>query len=294
MKSKNFKEFKNIVGQSNHFLITLLIGLDAIENGARKNDSFKTSWEPKDIQSTVLRSRKFALNSSMSWVVDNLDAYLRSIDKKPYLIPEKFCESFKVEKIKRSVYRKYEYICQNIPNLDDNKKAFVDLLITWRNNTIHFSADNTLKSESLNYFIKLSGHDNEITKYNIDVAEMLKRFNNNDGPTFKEVATMISMTLNFVSQLDQILLNQMKQDKYLKELLSSSLTHYEIKSFFSSENNDLDSNNMHFIKRKKRIFQYLITKGFDICYLDSIGEEYINRISKLNINEAFQEFLTSS
>ena len=44
------KEFKEQFGQSNHFLITSLIGLNIIEKSEEiiKPEEFSTSWNPKD------------------------------------------------------------------------------------------------------------------------------------------------------------------------------------------------------------------------------------------------------
>lgn len=41
MNSRAFREFKTGVGQANHFLITIMIGLDAVEDGAEKKSHSK-------------------------------------------------------------------------------------------------------------------------------------------------------------------------------------------------------------------------------------------------------------
>lgn len=41
MNSRAFRKFKTEMGQANHFLITIMIGLDAAEGGAEKRESLK-------------------------------------------------------------------------------------------------------------------------------------------------------------------------------------------------------------------------------------------------------------
>ena len=73
MNSRAYKKFKTEVGQANHFLITIIIGLDAVEDGAQKKESFNTTWNPRNVKASVGRSRHYAIKSALAWIVDNQD-----------------------------------------------------------------------------------------------------------------------------------------------------------------------------------------------------------------------------
>ena len=86
MNSRAFRKFKTEMGQANHFLITIMIGLDAVEDGAQKRESFNANWNPKDVTASVVRSKHYAIKSSLAWAVDNLDMYLRLCNREPRLL----------------------------------------------------------------------------------------------------------------------------------------------------------------------------------------------------------------
>lgn len=61
------RQFKKRMGQANHFLITILIGLDEVSKGlVKKPDTLDVSWNPKDVKASAERSRVYALNSSLA------------------------------------------------------------------------------------------------------------------------------------------------------------------------------------------------------------------------------------
>jgi hypothetical protein len=69
-------QFKKLLGQNNHYLITILIGLNGVEAGtALLPDDFATSWNPRDVRRSVQRSREFAIKALLAWASDSLDAY---------------------------------------------------------------------------------------------------------------------------------------------------------------------------------------------------------------------------
>lgn len=139
-KSKNLKVFKKEIGQANHFLITILVGLDGIKNGnIDLNEEFRTSWNPKDRVVSTERSRAFAKKSTLAWIVDNIDMYFSMGNEEPKIMRDELITI--MDKNSRSVYRKFTSIIEyyNINYIDS---AFVDLIICWRNRLMHYKADN--------------------------------------------------------------------------------------------------------------------------------------------------------
>lgn len=277
MNSRAFKNFKKKMGQANHFLITILIGLDAVKNGAQKDENFDAAWNPYDVQASVRRSKEFAINSALAWAVDGLDMYVRLCNREPKLFHSQ--ESINIDKTKHSIYNKIRIITENHKELDPIKSAFVDLLICWRNNMLHFDADNALLQSS-NTMFKKESTAIAVEKYHLNIGEMLEHFHANATPTFKEIATMFSMTIHFVEELDGLLMNDIDKTTYCEIILKK----------FLKENPDArhwkvfqKNSNIPYDERIKMIKQFFITLGVCPELLEDNMDAIYNIILRQNI-----------
>lgn len=282
MNSRVFREFKIGIGQANHFLITILIGLDAVEDGAEKRESFNTTWNPKNRIYSVSRSKKYAIKSALAWTVDNLDMYLRLCNREPRLYQDE--ESLEIAKTKHSVYNKFYCVIRNHPELAASKFAYVDLLICWRNNSIHFDAENKLMTESINYFRNIPGDDVVINTYHLDVNQMLERFSRGKCPTFKEAATLISMTIHFVEELDSILLRDIDQYRFLETSLFKMLNSEKETNVFNFRNTTPE-------KRKKKLKQFFVSVGISEDFYNEDGERFLDEAVNLKEDEFISKVL---
>lgn len=251
--SKPRKDVKKISGQANHFLITILVGLDSI----KKNDitlppEFRTSWNPKDKIRSVLRSREYALNSSLAWAVDCLDAYFTKINQYPKLIEGEYLQS-KIDGSGRSVYERYnifsDYIMSNNFTKEDFAlyKAFIDLAIQWRNNTTHYNAENVIQKRNETTLIK----NTDIIKEKfcgLIIEETLKHFNEGKAPTFKEVTSLIRATQKYIEILDIFLLTRIDIVRYTYDLLNrffaENMNEKILYSTLTKERRDIKINNI--------------------------------------------------
>ena len=276
MNSRAFRKFKTEMGHANHFLITIMIGLDAVEDGAEKHESFNTTWNPKSRKNSVARSKKYAIKSALAWAVDNLDMYLRLCNREPRLYNEE--EGLKIAKTKHSVYNKFDCVIHNHPELAVSKFAYVDLLICWRNNSVHFDAENKLMTESISYFRNILEDDVVTNTYHLDVEQMLDRFNRGECPTFKEAATLISMTIHFVEELDGILLHDIDQYRFLETYLLKLLNSGKKTSVFSFRNTTQE-------KRKKKLKQFFVAEGISEDFYNEDGERFLDEVASLKEDE---------
>lgn len=121
-----YRMFKREVGQANHFLITMMVGLDAVNHGAKKEEDLHACWNPKNVNSSVIRSKQYAIKASLAWTVDNIDMYLRLCNREPRLYGEE--ESIKIAQTKHSVYNKFKCVTDMHSEVDSCKAAFADLL----------------------------------------------------------------------------------------------------------------------------------------------------------------------
>lgn len=276
MNSRAFREFKTGVGQANHFLITIMIGLDAVEDGAEKRESFKTTWNPENRTNSVVRSKTYAIKSALAWTVDNLDMYLRLCNREPRLYGD--AESAEIADTGHSIYKKFRCVINNHKKIALDKSAYVDLLISWRNNTVHFDAENQLMHASLDYFRNIPADDVVVNKYHLDVNQMLDRFKRGECPTFKEMATLISMTIHFVEELDGILLHDIDQYRFLETYLLKLLNSGKKTSVFSFRNTTQE-------KRKKKLKQFFVAEGISEDFYNEDGERFLDEVANLKEDE---------
>ena len=197
-------------------------------------------------------------------------------------------ESNEISQTKHSVYNRFRCVIKNHTELTVDKYAYVDLLICWRNNTIHFDAENPLLPESLNYFKKTANNDTVAKLYHLDVSKMLIHFKNGDCPTFKEIATLISMTIHFVEELDNILLHDIQQYQFL----GNTLLHLITKD--NKNTSVFDFANATPEKRKEKIVQFFITHGITEDFYNDDGKEFLDYVSTITEDEFKAQFKPSN
>ena len=72
------RKFKDLLGNANHLLITILVGLSAVERKTivTAPPELHAAWNPKDVVASARRSRVFVLETTLVRSVDALDAYI--------------------------------------------------------------------------------------------------------------------------------------------------------------------------------------------------------------------------
>lgn len=224
--SKPRKQFKKLLGQSNHFLITALIGLDYIKkNDVSLPDDFSTSWNPKDKIRSVMRTREYILNSSLAWAVDCLDSYLSACNQKPKIFSDEEL-LLAIQRAERSVDKKFNALADYVKTIKkgdfeleyDLYVSLSELAIQWRNNTIHYNANNAFDKKFRDVLINSSEKVNKLF-CGLSVEDMLDRFNNKKSPTFKDVTSLIKGIQKFVELSDICLLSRLDIKNYAKEVV---------------------------------------------------------------------------
>lgn len=220
--SFNYKCFKKNIGQANHFLITVLVGLDGLEDHEEINirSSFRTTWNPKNRIASIARSREFVKKSSLAWIIDCLDSYLIECNTKPKLIYDNELIK-KIDTSGHSVKRKFEYI-SDVASPDIILQSFVELGIAWRNNMIHREARNLLD----NKFIEILNCNSSKIKENycnLNIEQTLDNFKENKTPTFKEVASITKALIDCVRQIDQYFISNLDSKNYINEIFKYHL-----------------------------------------------------------------------
>lgn len=216
------RHFKQRIGQANHFLITTLIGLDGVKNKKYTlPKEFSTSWNPRSVERSAERSVRFILDASLSWVVDNLDSYFIEANRKPSIIEnEELRKGY--DGTGRSVNNRFELFFQEARKSDTDLEkyaALVALAIQWRNNTVHFGANNELSDEYRSILTQNRDYYKKEFR-NLDVDAMLKAFDSEDiHPSFKEITSMINAIHKYVECIDGFLLSNLNLDRFQQDLL---------------------------------------------------------------------------
>lgn len=216
------RHFKRRIGQANHFLITVLIGLDGVKNErCALPEDFSTSWNPRSVERSAERSTRFILDASLSWVVDNLDSYFIEASRKPSIIES---DELKIgyNQADRSVNKRFDLFYHKAREINtevDKYAALVALAIQWRNNTVHYGAHNVLESEYRSILKQYKDfYKNEFR--HLDVDTMLSSFDSDYGhPTFKEVTSMINAIHKYVECIDNYLLFSLDVKRFQNDLL---------------------------------------------------------------------------
>lgn len=214
------RQFKRRVGQANHFLITIIVGLDEVgKGGVSKSDMLDVAWNPKDVRVSSNRSKEFARNSSLAWIIDNFDSYVNACKRKPSVIVNAGLLS-KIDQANRSVNEKFMALFDRYKHINEIKLygALLALGIQWRNVTTHIDANNILGKEhetvlldNKEWFYKNSCH--------LDIVETLNHFVAHKSPTLKEITSIIKAVLRFVELVDSELVKEINTDIYTAEII---------------------------------------------------------------------------
>lgn len=272
----HLNHFKQLIGHSNQYLITILIGIEGVRTGVvTKGDSFNVSWNPTSIEETSRNSRRFARNSALSWTMDALDAYLGFLKKQPFDFPSDFYDSIKNDRFVFSLFNK---VIDFTKYPIDLPLSLVHLGIQWRNNLVHYHADNELEQKYASFIRNVDMMAIQERFRGLDPKLMLENFNEHNSPTFKEVAAIIQSTHYLVLELDKILKEYINIDTLIDHIIRENGIEIDNIVFSSPE------------LKLRKFKRFLITKGFievnettskavisDEKIMDIITKEYVDR-----------------
>lgn len=216
-------EAKKLLGDNNHLLITLLIGVEGVRTGqVTKSDAFNVTWAPKNLESTAQRARRFARAAALAWAVDSLDAYLGDLSNRKIYDLSIILPELNDQLTQRSVYKKLEAIENALKLPLTTELSLSHLAIQWRNNLIHSNATNELDTK---YRVKVrelqADDENPNTFGNIDGYRLVDEFQSKSHPKFKAVAAFIQSINTLIETIDLILVSKIDLTSYIDGQLAS-------------------------------------------------------------------------
>jgi len=290
--SRARKTFKRLLGQANHYLITVLVGLDYIKkNDVTLSEEFKTSWNPRSKESSSIRSREFAIGATLSWTIDSLDAYLGYCHRKPSLYQDNDLLE-KAGGAGQSADKKFMVLynhIKNVPIQDFSKYyALTNLAFKWRNRLVHVFAENQITQELREILIS----NEEFYHKNfqgLEIKRLLNQFDNSNTPSFKEITSIVRGVHKFVELADNYLLKTIDKELHFIECLDF---HFKL----NAENiNDLRQKtamfyNTPYERRMNSLNQIIMNYGFSETQepMTKIKETTISTFSHFSFETAMK------
>lgn len=211
-----------MAGQSNHFLITLLVGLAAVEDGTAKLPAnMRTSWAPHDRSRSAQRSRDFAIKALLAWLIDAIDAYSRGIGRPPVVANADVQRRIeKANVAEEGIAGRVRAVAAATGQTASAEVALVEVAIAWRNRLVHEHSTSRI-SKPLAAAAMKHGNQYLVHYQGLAIDDLLERAQRNPpmAPTFKEITAIVRSAHEFVKRADERLLEGLDLDRYLQEIL---------------------------------------------------------------------------
>ncbi|MBM7387766.1 hypothetical protein JOE37_000760 [Clavibacter michiganensis] len=277
--------FKKSAGQNNHFLITILVGLDAVKVGsATLNEEFSTVWNPRNHARSAARSREYALVTSLAWIVDLVDAY-----RKRTLQVDALFTALEVAVINNldGGREKLTAVTDRLRlDKDDPELNLVLFGLNWRNATVHSGGPLRIRSQTRT---NLEKHANDIASLHsgLDIVRAINSFEAGLSPSFKEVASIIAAAHRLIDIIDNAIVTMVNTEEYTEKLLGSYF-----KSRFSLNNqvyNQFWPGSVH--KSRSRLETFLLQSGFGRAPDgQALSRTYLEELCALSARDAHYRF----
>lgn len=274
------KAFKQSLGQANHFLITILVGLDAVEDGsARQRPGMPVSWNPQDPARSATRSRGFAARAAFALLFDCIDAYTWEILGDPPIVQ---CDKDRaaLRKAADSTAR-FEDLAKLVGQKGSSAWALLNLGRAWRHRLVHTRSDATPDGDAI---AALRKHKDDIkaTYAGLDIEKLQKSFPGE--PHLKETTAMIRAGHQFVEAADRELLTGFDPCAYAKQALASHLRPLELSARKVRVSNIWGQNDK---RRQRAVLNVLSAQGMTVNTekRDTAAEELINELLALKPRE---------
>lgn len=216
------RAFKELLGHANHFIITILVGLESVKSGtAKRPPEFSTSWSPHNAPRSADRSREFALRSALISTCDAMDMYLRMLNRRPFVLndPDLTNElnGFGRERLSDRI--------ATLAARQDGAIAVPAMVsrfaVCWRNSLVHYVSDGAIE---VGLRQSLLDHKDEIAAQfqSLSVVDMVQRFDRSNGrtsPSFKEATSFIRSAHKYVEIVDGEIVQNLDPDRYFRQWL---------------------------------------------------------------------------
>lgn len=214
-------EFKRTFGQSNHFLVTLLVGLNCIRSGsAGLPPELPVTWNPQDAARSAIRSEEFALQSGVVFLVTALSEYLHGAARLARSTsPDLAASLAAVDSNNRGLSGRVDAFAEFAKLTGSAEAPLVEVAVRWRHRLVHPRSNQRING---NLHDNLLLHRSEYLEgyRHLDPALLIERFDRGaSAPSLKEVAGMVVATHRFIRSVDAAVLETLNYDDYMNGVL---------------------------------------------------------------------------
>jgi hypothetical protein len=149
LESPARRSFKRAAGHDNHFLITVHVGLAAVQAGTAKLPTgMRVGWDPHDYEASAERSRGFANKAALAWMIDTLEAYLDFLRVEPDFARHGIREGL-LGAIDRQegIAGKIRTVASDTGQRGTPEAVLAEIGVAWRNRLVHQKATGKIKGE---------------------------------------------------------------------------------------------------------------------------------------------------
>jgi hypothetical protein len=152
------RRFKALLGQANHLLITILVGLSAVERRliTAPPPELRTTWNPRDPVASAARSRVMVMEMTLVRATDALDAYFSWSRREPALVQGEVLKKA-LDAAGQSVTAKFQAFGEHFPIIEPVIVALIEVMLAWRNRLVHTLSDDEIPKKTIE---TLEAHSN--------------------------------------------------------------------------------------------------------------------------------------
>jgi hypothetical protein len=215
-----------MAGQNNHFLITIFVGLAAVENGtAELPDWMRVSWAPHDRSSSAARSREFATKALLGWIIDALNTYVCLLERPPIVANAAIIDGIaRVDADREGLAGRVRSVVEATGQAGSAEDVLVDVAIAWHNRLVHHVTDKRLSGPLVGAAHARSAEFYDLYQ-GLKIGDLIRRVERTQAaaPTLKEVTAIVRAVHKLVERADGFLLQDLDLVPYLREVLRQYL-----------------------------------------------------------------------
>ncbi len=294
------RRFKDLLGSANQLLVTILVGLSAVEQ-KRVSDTapadLHAAWNPHDLIGTARRSRVLVLEMALARATDSLDAYISLLRRSPTLIQDELTKN-RLDGAGRSVLKKFFAIRAAHDSLDPVLGALMEVMIAWRNKATHILADEEASYETWEILRKNESRiKSEFS--GMEISRLEQGYGKNEAPTFKETASFIRATHETVRSIDEYFLTKIDSEMFLRDLIWSTISSNTDGNIDLSRKNKIQSVwGRDESEKNKRVIAFLKNAGLSLSksglsaeFSDTLIEMYARKSPKELFNQLSSQYI---
>jgi hypothetical protein len=282
------RAFKRLIGQSNHFLITLLVGLDAVKQGlASPPPELHAPWNPRDVGRSAARSEDFALSAGLAWAVSALEGYVAAVRRTTLVSAElarKINEADESDGLRGR--------CAALGMFSGGPRpetALTALAVFWRNTVVHLGLRPRRFPPDLARTLR--EHMTEIASdYDgLDAEQAMMRADQARPPRWKETASLITAIHRFVQTVVAALLAAADHDIFAESLLTAYL--FECEEKVASRFDNVWSKDIS--TRERTVRNVLLERGASPVERrddSTLSEQWLSALAAMSVKEARLRF----